>query len=138
MASGASSGDDADPLGVGRIGRAGQVAPQAFDLESAGGQFGADGFGSVLLEPVTVNADFTVAFDDDVLVEEKIVRVGKALFKDEVRPGLPETLPGGIPAVFPKVLLAEARRGDVQDKTAAGFQRRANPGEELRPLLGRK
>ncbi len=37
--SGAFSGDDADPLRFGRIGRAGQVSPQAFDLEAASGQF---------------------------------------------------------------------------------------------------
>jgi len=134
----AFSGDNADPFGVECIVRTGQIAPQAFDREAAGDQLGADGFRGVILEPVAVNADFAVALDDDGLVEEKIVRVGKTLFQNEVRPGLPETLPGGVPAVFQAVFLTAARSGDVQDKTAAGYEGCANIGEELGPLLGRK
>ena len=68
--SGIFSADNANPLGVGSIRRSGQIAPQAFDLEAAGDQFGTYGFGSVILEPVAVNADFAVTFDDDVLIKE--------------------------------------------------------------------
>ena len=136
--SGVKTGRPADkpnPFGVWLEGRTRKVTPKTFNQKIVGSQFGLDAFDGVILKPVPIDTDFPIVLDDRVLVQINIVRVGKALLKDQVRNGFPKTALRCIPAIFQTIFLPQTWSGDVKHKTSAGLERAPHVGKQLGTLF---